>query len=460
MQRRLFALLIIACALAAPAGQAAASSPLTVVGTTPAPNATGVLRYEPVITFTYDQPVPGISTSPPTLVRVSNSVSIPVTATVVGDEVQLVVQGTLVSNQLYRATVWPDGDATPDSITFRTLPPPAHPTLHAKIITAIPPEAVADIAQRLDRANQMAPPRVQDFVDISAASGRALSYLTDLSKGYQAALVVTDGDVLDQTAVASALVRFVQAGHGVVVAGQTHWLAGGPSWTAASAIGGATSTWASTWSPYSYRDPQPGDVTADSTVKTLSPHFLTRYFVTGFEVICPGSGELSTHFTPPAGYALAFLQDGQVFIATRQTGPSRVVDLGFRPWSKTIPGGGFNPATSQGGALTARALLWATNRLAPHGTHFVVKPRNPSPWTSVVFTMAASDPDLETFMPLRYHYRVNNGLWRVAPGTTFVLYFLHPGSWYTVRVFATDSGGNRDPRPAVYRFRISPSATN
>src|SRR5581483_9591828 len=152
----LFALLIIACALAAPAGQALATTSPGVI-TTPVDGATGVLRYQPVITFTYPYVFPGGTVSS-TFVRVSNSAPVTFTQTVTTSassfSVQLAVQGTLASNQLYRATVQPDG-ATPDSITFRTLPLPAHPTLHAKIITAIPPEAVADIAQRLDCADQM-----------------------------------------------------------------------------------------------------------------------------------------------------------------------------------------------------------------------------------------------------------------------------------------------------------------
>ena len=50
-----------------------------------------------------------------------------------------------------------------------------HPTLRVKVITALAPDAVDDIVHRLDRANLLAVPHTSDLVDISTATGRALT---------------------------------------------------------------------------------------------------------------------------------------------------------------------------------------------------------------------------------------------------------------------------------------------
>src|SRR5207248_11459848 len=116
---------------------------------------------------------------------------------------------------------------------FATLRTPAHPTIRVKIVTALDPAAVTDIVRRLDRSNLLAVPRPADLVDIRLAGGHALVG-SDLT-GYQVAFVVTDRDVAGQDAAATVLSAFAGKGHGVVVAGQTHWKPG-PLWPAASSI--------------------------------------------------------------------------------------------------------------------------------------------------------------------------------------------------------------------------------
>ena len=113
---------------------------------------------------------------------------------------------------------------------------------------------------------------------------------------------------------------------------------------------------------------------------------------------------------------------------------------------------------SAGGALTARALWWATNRIPPTGTRFTTKPANPSDRATVVFAMAAKDADPDGVRNLRFRYRVGSGRWRLAVGNSFVLYGLAHGSVHTVWAQAMDSGGNLDPHPARYTFRVSANA--
>ena len=114
---------------------------------------------------------------------------------------------------------------------------------------------------------------------------------TDL-KGYQAALVVTDQDVIDQLAAASALTNFAAHGHGVVLGGQTHWTSGGAV-DAQSAIGSATGgNWAANWSPLGFADP-PAIEGGALKASTVQPHFLTKY-LTSFTSTAPARAARST----------------------------------------------------------------------------------------------------------------------------------------------------------------------
>ena len=77
----------------------------------------------------------------------------------------------------------------------------------------------------------------------------------------------------------------------------------------------------------------------------MKPHFLT-HGLHSFTVIGPGSGEpIIQDYS--SGHMLATLQHEsasgspfhtfpQVFLAARQIGAGRVVDLGFRPWSAAV----------------------------------------------------------------------------------------------------------------------------
>src|SRR5439155_16032165 len=111
--------------------------------------------------------------------------------------------------------------------------------------------------------------------------------------GYQVALVVTDRDVAGQDAAATALSAFAGKGHGVVLAGQTHWKPG-PLWSAASSVSTSyLSTWATTWSPYGLTNPvavQGGSLAGSS----IQDHFITRTLRTPFVVAGAGSGEVTT----------------------------------------------------------------------------------------------------------------------------------------------------------------------
>ena len=272
--------------------------------------------------------------------------------------------------------------------TFRTLKAPAHPGLHVKYITAIPADAVLDMAHRIDRANVVAVPTNGDFIDASTQSLSADAYTAAL-KHHQSALVVTDLPVLNTAGLGVALNRYCNAKHGVVVAGQTHWLAGGAGWNQTSAIGHQGDAWEKNWSLYYYEDITAERATGggDLAPGSVQSHFLTKG-LTHFHVVGPGSGAVELR-DYAQGHVLAKLKapssgffntyHGEFLLSEHQIDAGRVVDLGFRPWSKDVSGGGFDPADSPGGSLTARALWWATNRIPPTNTHFTSVPPKTSP---------------------------------------------------------------------------------
>jgi hypothetical protein len=456
MKRQITAVLVGLVALAAMpgAGAAVVPGPPDLVSTSPAAGASGQGRYGVRLEFTFDQDV--TVTAPATLTRNPSGTAVPVDVLVTGPTVTLIPSVSLASGASYSAVVQPDGALTPSTLSFTTLAAPAHPSIRVKVITALADDATQDMVKRLDRANLLAVPRPQDVVDISLATGRPLT-AADLT-GYQAALVVTDRDVTSRDAAGNVLAGFAAKGHGVVVGGQAHWRQGA-DWTPASSLGtSANSNWFANWSPYRLTDlyqVEGGSLKASS----ISSHFITRYLSTPFTVTGFGSGEVDVQnqwnakvlarLTPTVG---RFATYGQVLVAIRQLGNGRVVDLGFRPWSNAIAGGGFDPSLTAGGALVARSLWWAANRIPPAGTHFTSTPPSSTHFTSVVFRMAASDPD-DTH--LRYRYRVNSGRWKWAPSSTLGLYYLAPGRSYTVRSYAVDPAGNRDPRAAAYSFRVT-----
>ena len=456
--RRPISLLGLVLGLAA-ASSAQASTPSTFVAAT----TTGD-RFEPTIVFTYASPVWVADPAQVTVQRVGSPTAIPFTVSGSGtDAITVSIDGTLASGASYAATLLPDGDSVTDQAAWKTRSLPAHRKLHVKLVTALSPEATAAIAHEIDRRNFFAVPRATDIVDISAASGRAL--LSSDLKGYQAAFVVTDEDVLASGTDASVLSQYAAAKHGVVLGGQTHWTTTG-LWAAQSAIGSPTSGWATNWSPLEYGDPPALEGGA------LKPSTVIRQFVTqgltSLSINAPGSGAQTTHqgwneqvlarMAPTAAYSY-----GQSLVAIHteiSAQPGRVVDLGFDPWSTADgSGGGFDPGQSQALPLINRALWWSMNRIAPHSTRYLTKPASPSRFATVFFTLAAKDADTGAGVLLRYQYKVNSGRWKWARGGSgFALYHLKPGAWYTVRARAVDSGGNKDPKPARYRFRLSPSA--
>jgi hypothetical protein len=455
MYRKAFVVLALLAALPGQAPPAFASGPSVLLSTT----TTGD-RYRSQVTFTYAAPV---SVSDPStqvsLHRAGSTTQLAVTVAGSGTSTIVVTQtGTLASGANY----------TPDTASWKTRAAPAHPTLHTKIITALAPDAVYDIVHRLDRANLLAVPRAADLVDISSAAAAPHALTNADLAGYQVALVVTDQDVFDQLAAASALTSFAAHGHGVVLGGQTHWTSGG-LWTQQSAIGSAGGNWSANWSPLAFDDPlaiEGGTLKAS----TVQPHFLTRY-LTSFRVHGAGSGaetaqnswneSVLARLQPTAAYSY-----GQSLLAIHfenKDQPGRVVDLGFNPWSTDVAsgGGGYDPAESpQAAPLIARALWWATNRIAPTRTHFTSKPHSPSMFATVSFSMAARDADPgSAFSTLRFQYRVGNGPWRIAKGgSSFALYHLRPGHRYRVRARAVDFAGTTDAKPASYTFRLSSSA--
>ena len=425
----------------------------------------GTLRYKPE----YTASCPGQTIVSVELVKTSNSASVGTTPTGEGtSDVTVDVNGTLASNMQYRLKLMVDDGSGAElwTQTFRTLKAPANPNLHVKYITAIPADAVLDMAHRIDRANVVAVPVSGDFIDASTRSLSAAAYTAAL-KHHQSALVVTDQQVLNTAGLGSALTTYCNAKHGVVVAGQTHWLAGGAGWNQTSAIGPQGGSWEKHWSLYYYEDVTADRVTGgDLAPGSVQSHFLTKG-LTSFHVVGPGSGavELRDYAQghvlaklKPGGVAFYQQFGGQFLLSEHQINAGRVVDLGFRPWSSAVSNGGFDPAQSPGGSLTARALWWAANRIPPANTHFTSVPPRTSTKATVIVGMAAKDADKENPFDIGYRYKVDGGSWKKAVGATFVLYHLAKGRHHTIYARAYDDGGNVDPHAAKYTFYVTPGA--
>ncbi|MGH3139409.1 MAG: hypothetical protein ACRDQE_06720 [Gaiellales bacterium] len=459
MFRRLVPLLAFAILAAAPAGSALATVPLCTADT-------GSLRYKPE----YTASCPGQTITAVELVKTSNSAAIGFTSNGIGtSDLTVDVNGTLASNMQYRLKLTVDDGSGPDlwTQTFRTLTAPAHPGLHVKYITAIPADAVLDMAHRIDRANIVAVPTNGDFIDASTRSLSSSAYAAAL-KHHQSALVVTDLPVLNSIQLGAALNQFCNNGHGVVLAGQTHWRADAATpWNVTSAIGAEGGPWATHWSLFGY-DLITNDrvIGGDLATSSIKQHFLTQGLKT-FHVYDYGSGSVELRDYAQAKIVAALKKNtpyftqwgGQSLIAEDQYKGGRVVDLGYRPWAKDVSNGGFDPADgSPGGSLLARALWWATNRIPPTNTHFTSKPPSTSTRATVIVGMAAKDADKENPSDIGYRYKVDGGSWKQAVGATFVLYHLAKGRHHTIYARAYDDGGNVDPHVAKYTFYVTPGA--
>jgi hypothetical protein len=459
MLRRLVPLLVLAILAAAPAGSALAAPTCTA--------DISNLRYRPH----YTASCAGQTIDSVELVKTSNGASVGITTGGVGtSDVTVDGNATLASNVQYRLKLMVDdglgGGDQPWTQTFRTLKAPAHANLHVKYITAIPADAVLDMAHRVDRANSVAVPTNGDFIDASTRSLSTDAYTAAL-KHHQSALVVTDLSVLHGDELGVALNRYCNAKHGVVLAGQTHWLAGGAGWNVTSAIGPQGGPWENHWSLYYYEDITADRVTGgDLAAGSVQHHFLTKG-LTDFHVIGPGSGAVELR-DYAQGHVLARLKPGgvpfyqqwggQFLVAEHQIKAGRVVDLGYRPWAKDVSNGGFDPADSPGGSLLTRALWWATNRIPPTNTHFTSVPPKTSTRATVIVQMAARDADKENPFDIGYRYKVDGGSWKRAVGAAFVLYHLAKGRHHTIYARAYDDGGNVDPHAARYTFYVTPGA--
>src|SRR3954452_20758429 len=185
MYRKSCVVLALVAALPGQAPPAFASGPSIPISATATAD-----RYQSQVTFTYAGTV-SVS-DPSTQVsfhRVGSVTPLAVTVTGSGTSTIVVTQtGTIASGASYTASLLPDGDATPEPVSWKTRAAPAHPTLHVKIITALAPDAVYDIVHRLDRSNLLAVPRAADLIDIPPAAAAAVPHaLTNAGlAGYQA----------------------------------------------------------------------------------------------------------------------------------------------------------------------------------------------------------------------------------------------------------------------------------
>ena len=459
MFRRLVPLLAFAILAAAPAGSALATVPVCTADT-------GTLRYRPE----YTASCPGQTITAVELVKTSNGAAIGFTPTGVGtSDLTVDVNGTLASNMQYRLklTVDDGSGAALWTQTFRTLKAPAHPGLHVKYITAIPADAVLDMAHRIDRANVVAVPTNGDFIDASTQSLSADAYTAAL-KHHQSALVVTDLPVLNTAGLGVALNRYCNAKHGVVVAGQTHWLAGGAGWNQASAIGQQGGPWEKHWSLYYYEDITAERATGggDLAPGSVQSHFLTKG-LTHFHVVGPGSGAVELR-DYAQGHVLAKLKAPSSRLL--QHLPRRVPAVGApdqrrpgrRPRLPALVEGRLGRRVRPGrqpGRLADRPRALVGDEPDPADQHALhIGAAQDVPRATVIVGMAARDADKENPFDIGYRYKVDGGSWKQAVGATFVLYHLAKGRHHTIYARAYDDGGNVDPHAAKYTFYVTPGA--
>ena len=440
------------------------------VATTPPCGATvGRLRFEPVVTYTCDAAIASDSTF--TVTRIGSGASVPIQPPVFsGNTATVEINTTLASSVGYRIAAAIDDGGTPVTLTktWTTMAPPAHPKLSIEYLLAIPdPAAEHDLLQRVDAANLFAPPTKARVIN-AGGTVKTAAQIESALKGRQAALVVGgDENFSFPGNLGAALAWFAGKGHGVVTAGQTHWR-NGSAWPFNSAVGYG-GAWDKTWDIFGDTNLITSDRIKGGAIatSTIQKHFVTAG-LKSFKVVGPSTGEPAPHFGlgstilayfPKTGPIGSFTRSyAQAFVTIRQVNASRLVDLGYRPWASTIPGGGFDPAVSPGGALLARSLWWSMNRIAPTHTHFTTKPPLKSAWATVTFGFAASDADLDHAGALKFHYRLDGGRWKTAVANAAVFYNLAKGRHHTVSVYASDSGGNRDPKATSYRFLVTANA--
>jgi hypothetical protein len=453
MRRPLATLCLIVLILAGSASSTAlAGGPLDCTAKTTA------LRYRPSVVYTCPAPV---ATATATVVRTSPSQAVPSTVTVNGDQVVVDIGATLASAGHYKITpVIEDGASFTAPTTWTTRAAPSHANVKVLYFTAIAPDARRDMLQRVDAANIVAVPRDSDVIDVSTGS-MTVAQIEARMKKHQVVMVVGgDASYAFPVNLGKALAWFQSHGHGVVTAGQTHWSQDLPVWSYGSAVGAGTA-WDKSWAMYPDGPLLESDRIEGGQIQgsTIKKHFITAG-LKSFTVIGPSTGEVLPRFG--ADLLADFKLDGvpgnrfdsfhQAFLAARQFNATRTVDLGYRPWSSAIAGGGFDPAVSPGGHLLARALLWAANRIPPANTHFTLKPHSPASYAQVPFRVAATDPDPDK-LGLRYRYRLGSGAWHWAMANMFEFFGMSNGR-HTVSVYAVDSAGNRDPHTARYTFTI------
>ena len=282
MFRRLVPLLALALIAGLPAGSALATVPACTADT-------GTLRYKPE----YTASCPGQTIVSVELVKTSNSASVGTTPTGEGtSDVTVDVNGTLASNMQYRLKLMVDDGSGAElwTQTFRTLKAPANPNLHVKYITAIPADAVLDMAHRIDRANVVAVPVSGDFIDASTRSLSAAAYTAAL-KHHQSALVVTDQPVLNTAGLGSALNQFCNQATASSSPARRTGAPAAHGWNHDERDRRRGGPWATHWSLFYY-----DHMTADRVDRRrprararCRADFLTKGLTT-FHVVGPGSG--------------------------------------------------------------------------------------------------------------------------------------------------------------------------
>src|SRR3954453_8326737 len=116
MTRRALIVLLAAAALCAPASQALASGPSVLVGT---PSTTAD-RFRPTVTFTYTGAVTVVDADVD-FHKKGSTAQVPFTVSGSGSSVISVsATGTLASGATYDLTITPAGDASADSVEWKT----------------------------------------------------------------------------------------------------------------------------------------------------------------------------------------------------------------------------------------------------------------------------------------------------------------------------------------------------
>ena len=328
------------------------------------------------------------------------------------------------------------------------------------------PDARRDMLQRVDAANMVAvPTATRDVIDVSSRlDDRRPDRGPDEEASRSRWSSAATPDFASRSTWARRWPGSSRKGHGVVTAGQTHWsqdcgvalrLGGRRGHRLGQELGRCTAT-----APLIDVRPDRGGAIQASTDPEALHH---RRAKDRSQVIGPRPGEVLPRTSAPTCWptSQARPRSRQLLptASARRSSPSArstppaTVDLGYRPWSSAIAGGGFDPAVSPGGICWPASLLWAANRIPPPTRTSRTEAAQPGELCPGALPGRPPPTPIPTSWACATATGMGSGAWHWAMANMSEFFGMSKGR-HTVSVYAVDSAGNREPHTARYTFTI------